>query len=929
MFSSFVLSPARAVARDRGVSILILIFTLLLPALGFSQPSPVALPPDVKYVTSVEGINEYRLPNGLRVLLFADPTKANITVNIIYLVGSRHEDYGETGMAHLLEHLMFKGSTHHPDVPKELKDHGSRPNGTTSFDRTNYFETFQASEENLKWALELEADRMVNSFIAKKDLDSEMTVVRNEYENGENDPARVLQQRVLATAYLWHNYGKVTIGARSDIERVPIDRLQAFYHHFYQPDNAMLVVAGKFDEAKTLALVRQYFSAIPRPARQLRKTYTAEPTQDGERSVTLRRAGDVQALCVVYHVPPGSHDEFPAALMAARILGDEPSGRLYKALVDSGKATGVYAGARSQMEPGMVVAGATVRLEKSLDDAEVTLLATFDELKTKPFTDEEVNRAKTQWLKAYELTLNDSEAVALNLTEWQAVGDWRLAALSRDRIRKVTLAQVQQAAEKYFVSSNRTLGRFIPDKAPVRAEIPEAPDVVALLQGYKGDTVVAKGEEFDATPENIDRHTLRADLPGGLQLSLLSKKARGQQVIAALRLNFGDEKSLQGMSTVGSATGQMLMRGTTRHTRQQLRDEFDRLKAQVAVSGGATGATAQIQTTRENLSAVLDLVAEILREPAFPQSEFDPLKQQQLAALEAQKSEPQVMAMLALQRHFSPYPKGDVRYVPTLEERIAEVSATTLDQLKAFHRDFYGASHGQITVIGDFEVAAVQQQLGGLFDAWKSPKPYARVANPYQPIAAKAEAFEAPDKANANWAGALVFRMTDTDPDCPALALSGYIIGGGINSRLFARIRGKEGLSYSVGGQISLATVDDGSSFRVMAICAPQNAPKVEASFKDEIGLILANGFTAEEVAAAKKSWLQAQQVSRAQDRELVARLTSLRFWGRTMAFDAELEQKVAALTPEQMQAALRKSVDPAQFSFFRAGDFKKAGVTW
>ena len=371
------------------------------------------------------------------------------------------------------------------------------------------------------------------------------------------------------------------------------------------------------------------------------------------------------------------------------------------------------------------------------------------------------------------------------------------------------------------------------------------------------------------------------------------------------------------------------MGGTVYHTRQQLRDEFDHLKAQVTITGSVSETSVSIQTTRENFAAVLDLVAEFLQEPVFRQNDFNLLKQQQLAAFEAQKGDPQALTTLARQRLLKPYPRGDVRYLPTLAEQSAEIGALTFDQLKAFHRDFYGASHGQITVIGDFDPEAVRNQLGELFDDWKSHKPYARVASPYRAIAAQAAAFETPDKANANWAAVLAFPMTDTDPDYPALALSSYIIGGGMNSRLSARIRKQEGLSYSVSGQIFVATGDDDSSFLATAICAPQNAPKVEASFKDEIGLILANGFTADEVASAKKSWLQTRQVSRAQDRELASRLTSERFWGRTMAFDAELEQKVAALTPEQMEAALRKSIDPAQLSFFRAGDFKKAGVAW
>lgn len=903
----------------------------LVPLFGFAQPakSPVPLPAGVEFVTSVEGIQEYRLQNGLRVLLFPDPTKSNITVNITYMVGSRHEDYGETGMAHLLEHLVFKGSTNHPDVPKELKDHGSRPNGTTWVDRTNYYETFRATDENLQWALELEADRMVNSFIAKKDLDSEMTVVRNEYEAGENSPQRVLSQRVTSTAYLWHNYGKSTIGARSDIERVPIERLQAFYRHFYQPDNAVLVVGGKFDEAKTLALIDKIYSPIPKPTRQLRLTYTSEPTQDGERTVTLRRNGDIQAAIMAHHIPAGTDPEFPAVQVAAMILGDNPSGRLYKALVTTGKAFAVGAGANQHMDPGLMLASAGVRTEKPLEDAVEGMLATFEEIKTKPFTDEEVNRARSQWLKGFELALNDSEQVALGLTTWQAQGDWRLLFLHRDRIRKVTADEVQKAALKYFIPSNRTVGRFIPEKNPVRAEIPEPPDIATLVKDYKGDPLVARGEAFDASPENIDQRTLRPDSPGGLRFSLLPKKTRGGQVHGQISLRFGNLEALHGLATPASAAGSLLLRGTQRHTREQLKDEFDRLKAQVSVSGGFSGATARITTTRENLKTVLDLVGEVLREASFPEKEFDQLKQEQLARLEDQKSEPQAMAPLAMTRHLNPYPKGDPRGTPTLEEQLENWKALTLEQVKAFYQGFYGASHGEVTFVGDFDPAEVQQQVAALIGNWKSPKPYARIETRYQKITPEAVVLEAPDKANASWLAAVPIQMTDEHSDFPAMVLSANIIGQGLNSRFFARVRGKEGLSYGVGGSFTAPTKDDDGAFIASAICAPQNAPKVEASIKDELSKILENGFTAEEVEAAKKSWLQGRQVSRAEDPALTNRLTNLRRWDRTMSFDADLEKKIMALTPADLQAALRKHLDLSQFNFYRAGDFKKANVTW
>ncbi|MFZ9994867.1 MAG: M16 family metallopeptidase, partial [Steroidobacteraceae bacterium] len=334
--------------------LLIAVFTLALAAhAGVSRAAEEhAIPAGIQKITSVEGITEYELDNGLKLLLFPDPSKSTVTVNITYLVGSRHEGYGESGMAHLLEHLVFKGTPRFPNIPQELTARGARPNGTTWYDRTNYFATFTANDENLRWALDLESDRMVNSFISAEDLQSEFSVVRNEFESGENDPGGVLLERVMSTAYLWHNYGKSTIGSRADIERVPIENLRAFYQKYYQPDNAVLTIAGRFDPAKTLNWVNEFFSKLPRPERALPQTYTIEPVQDGERHVTLRRVGDVQITAAGFHIPPGGHPDFAAAQILAEVLTNEPSGRLYKALVEAGLASSVGSFAFSLKDPG-------------------------------------------------------------------------------------------------------------------------------------------------------------------------------------------------------------------------------------------------------------------------------------------------------------------------------------------------------------------------------------------------------------------------------------------------------------------------------------------------------------------------------------------------------------------------------------------------
>ncbi|MDQ4121611.1 MAG: insulinase family protein [Acidobacteriota bacterium] len=885
------------------------------------------LPSGVQRLSSVEGINEYQLANGLKVLLFPDQTKQNITVNITYLVGSRHENYGETGMAHLLEHLVFKGTPKHPNIPAELTAHGASPNGTTSFDRTNYFETFAATDANLEWALDLEADRMVNSFIAKKDLDSEFSVVRNEMESGQNNAFAVLYEKVMATAFQWHNYGKTTIGARSDVENVPIDRLQAFYKTYYQPDNAVLVVAGKIDEAKTLNLINQKFGVIPRPDRVLPKIYTVEPAQDGERQVTVRRVGDTQFVMAGYHVAPAANPDNAAVFIANRILGDAPSGRLYKALVETKKATSVFVMGGGQRDPGFVTFGAELSKEASMDAAREALIETVESFAKTPPTKEEVERHKLTAQKNFELSYNDPNSVGLQLTSTIAQGDWRLLFINRDRTQKVTPEDVQRVAQKYFKQQNRTVGMFQPTAKPDRVEIATISDaeIAALVKDYKGNAIVAAGEAFDPTPANIETRTKRMNL-GGLKVALLPKENRGDAVVMRLNFRFGDVKSLMNRSNAGSLAGSMLMRGTTKRDRQQIKDELDRLKARGSVSGGASSVGATMETTRQNLPEVLKLVAEILREPAFSPAEFEQLKQEMITNLESGRSEPTSIVFNAMNQHFNRYPKGDVRYSPNTEEQIANIKALTLDDVKNFHKEFYGGSNGELAFVGDFDEAQIVPLVKELFGNWKSPKAYERIPSEFFDISATNKSFEAPDKANAYFFARLNINIRDDNPDYPALVLGNYILGGGfLNSRLATRIRQKEGISYGVGSGFGANALDPVGTFTASAIYAPQNVERLEAAFKEEVQKVINEGFTKEEIEQAKTGILLSRQRNRGQDNGLALTLASYLFTNRTFAWDAELDNKLQSLTPEQVQAAMKKYITPDKISIFKAGDFAKA----
>jgi zinc protease len=907
------------------------LFVLVPAALALSAFAALAqqLPQGVQKVTAVEGITEYSLPNGLRVLLFPDNSKPKVTVNMTYLVGSRFEGYGETGMAHLLEHMLFKKTKDGRDVKKELSDHGADFNGTTSYDRTNYFEILNASDENLKWALGLEADRMTGMRIEKELLDTEMTVVRNEFESGENSPGRILEQRVLEAAYTFHAYGRSTIGSQSDIEHVPIEKLAAFYQKYYQPDNAILTVAGKFDEPKTLAWIAQVFTAVPRPTRKLDRTYTQEPVQDGERSVTLRRVGDSQEVMAVYHGPAGSHPDCVALDVLAAVLGESPSGRLYKALVDNKKAVGVGMEYNEMHDPGFMMAAVQLKTDQNIDEARSILLKTIESVATEPPSKEEVERAKARLMKQIELGLADSESVGLTLSEAAADGDWRLLFLERDQLAKVTPEDVLRVAKAYLKPSNRTLGEFIPTKSPDRAEIPATPDLTALFKDYKGGAAISQGEEFDPTPGNIEKRLTRFQLSNGTKVALLPKKTRGGTVVAQMIFRFGDEKNLFGKASVGMMAGSMLMRGTQTKSRQQIQDETDKLKAHMNVSGGVNSANAGIETTEANLAGALSLAAEVLKTPSFPEAELEKIRQQRIAGIEAGKSEPQSLAFLELSRHLSAgYPRGDLRYISLPDEQIEDLKKVTIADVRQFYQQFYGGGkEAEIAIVGQFDPAQVKPQLEALFGSWKTPAPYARVLNPYHKVDPMNRNIETPDKKNAVFAAGVLTKMSDEDVDYPAMIMADYLLGGPTSSRLFTRIREKEGLSYAVQTAFNVPTKDDRAELLGIAIANPENTPKAEASFKDELARTLKDGFTAEEVAAAKTAWLQERQVGRSQDQGLAGMLLGGERWGRTLQYEQELESKVAALTPQQITEALRRHLDLANVNYVKAGDFKKANV--
>ncbi|GAB1855761.1 pitrilysin family protein [Flavobacteriaceae bacterium MHTCC 0001] len=885
----------------------------------------------IKKTTEVEGITEYVLDNGLKVLLFPDNSSQTITVNITYLVGSRHEGYGEKGMAHLLEHMVFKGTPNHPDIPKELTERGARPNGTTYYDRTNYYETFNATDDNLEWALDLEADRMLNSYIAKKDLETEFSVVRNEFEAGENSPTRVLMQKVISTAFLWHNYGNSTIGNRSDIERVPIENLQAFYKKYYRPDNAVLMITGKFDTDKTLDLVQKKFGDLKNPDEKLRDIPTIEPAQDGEKRVALSRVGDLQVLSALYHTPAGSHPGYAAMIVAEDILTDQPSGRLYKALIDTKKASSLWAYSPFTKEPSFLYFNVDVPSDKSLKEAETTMTNLLDNLKDNPVTEEEVNRAKANILKQYDQINRNSSFLGRFMSEFIGAGDWRLSFIQRDRVEAMTAEEVNAAIQRYLIPTNRTVGNFLPTEKPIRVEIEHTEGLDELVTNYKGKEGLDAGEAFDVSYENIQNRLSTGELQKTpIEYGFIKKNNRGKTVNLSFVIRNGNVDDFMNKGKLAGYTARMLNKGTTNNSRQAIEDKLSALKSSIRFSGSNGRISANINTTEEYLMETLALMTDMLKHPTFDEAELEKIKTQDLAGIERNKTEPQFLVQKKLGSLNQKYEKGHPLYAPSIEDDIEYINAITVDGLKGYYKEFYGISdNASLVAIGNIDEEKLKSYFEKEFADFKVNKPYTPISDPHRLNKEANEQIKTPDKKNAITLGVMSFEGSIEDKDYAALEVASTIFGGGmLSSRITTRLRQKDGLSYGAGGYVNVDgdPKDAKSNIVVYAIYAPENAKKIQKGFVEEIERFIKDGITEEELKVAVTNWVQGESVSRAKDNELARTINNNLYYDRDMLFYKSIEDNVTSLTVADVNKVIKKyfkSFD--KWTVVNAGDFEKA----
>lgn len=881
-----------------------------------------------KYIKNVEGVKEYSLNNGLRVLLIPDASQSNMVVNIVYNVGSRNEGYGEKGMAHLLEHMLFKSTKNLGDIKKMLSEKGGAANGTTWLDRTNYYEVFPSNDENLKWSIEMEADRMINATILQTDLDKEFSVVRNEFEIGENNPDGVLQERILSSAYLWHNYGKSTIGSKEDIERVKANRLRVFYEKYYQPDNSTLIIAGKFDEKKALQYVGQYFGSIAKPKRVLDKTYTIEPAQDGEKFVELKRAGDSKNIGALYHTAAYADKDYAAIDALGEILTADPSGYLYKSLVETQKISSIYYWQPTTRDASFVYFGVAVPNDKDVVATKELVRAELDKIGSTKYTDEDVSRAKAKIIKQIEGVKNNTISFAINLTEIIGAGDYRLGFLYRDAIEKLTKEDIQRVAEKYFKSNNRTVGVFIPSKDEQRVKPVEYTDeqLAAFTKDYKGKALEKETAPFEASIKNLKQNFVEGKLSNGAKYGLIKKEIKGGKVQAAFKFPVSNEKDLSGKSDVGAILAQLLKTGTTTRTKEQISDRLDLLKSSLSFGFSGQTLTVNVSTYKESFKEVMEILGDLLTNATFPQNELTKTISEYNTYLESSLNDPNSLAFIEVSRQTSKYPKESIFYTATVQEQIDAYKKIKQPELIDFYKNILGGNNGVGTVVGDLEAKSTAQILESTFGKWNSKSKYERAIPTYFETQKADKEYITPDKENAVAVGKISFKMTQKDADYPAFVMANEMLGSGgfLSARIPMRLREKEGISYGAGSFVNVPITNDVSYWAYYAFLNPTKKNAVEIAAKEEIAKALKDGFTAEELKSNLVSWLNERKTRLGDDGTLMDLTNVYLQYGVPLEDYDTLEAKVKALKIEEVNAVAKKYLSLDKMTSVYVGDFNK-----
>lgn len=853
-----------------------------------------------EYVKESGGIKEYKMTsNNLRVLLKKDKSAPVATFMVTYEVGSRNEAIGYTGSTHLLEHLMFKGSrkfntTKGNSVFQTLQSLGARMNATTWLDRTNYFAVLPS--EHLESLIEIEADRMRNAWIKEEDRQSEMTVVRNEFERGQNSPSGVLDEHIWATAYHAHPYHHSTIGWKEDIENVSIERLKEFYDTFYWPNNATAIAIGDFEEKDALAMIKKHFGKIRKSTKPIPEVYTAEPEQEGIRTVTLKRAGQQGIVGVAHKTPSATNKDAAAFMVLSSILSSGKNSRFYKNITDKGLTTSIYIWDSLFKDPGLFTVYANLSPDVKHKTVESLIIQEYEKIKTDGVTEAEVKKAQAQLVAAMKFSQDGSYAIASGLNEAIASGDWTLYTTYSEKIKNVTKEDVQRVVVEYFKEDLSTVGYFIPKNKGAQGEraITSAKELEKIKKKY-----ITGAEE-----ESLSSKIVQSEPISGVRLFSLE---RGSGVVTMQGSFLGGDVYSNENRRVSDMVASMLDQGTKNMSKFEISEKLESVGARLNFFNGQARVGFSGKFLEEDTEMVFEIMADQIKNPLFSEQELEKVKKRAIAGYKRSKESTRGNAMNNMLEAF--YGKDHQNSPTNPDQAIEDIKKITAQNLEEYHSKNYGTGSMVIVVVGDIKHQELEKMVKESFGGWKkSPlntKKEERVASKK----AGKVYLTMQDKTSTDFLVGTALEIDRYHPDYLPLYLGTHTLGGNFSARLMQTVRVKEGLTYGINSSLSGFGNGNDGYWMVGGTFAPQLLSKGESSTLREVKLWLEKGITQKELDVTKSTLTGGFQVGFDTTGGLASGILSAVVTHNSLEYLDSYPEQVKKITLDQVNEAIKKYI--------------------
>ncbi|WP_180072558.1 pitrilysin family protein [Acinetobacter sp. YH12200] len=900
-------------------------------ALSFAQPV---------LVKTEQNVEEYRLDNGLRIILAPNDKENKIFMNTVYLTGSLNDPKGKGGLAHLLEHLAFKGTKNvkGDEFQRRLDQYTLMTNASTDYYSTKYTNVIRPEKTALSEVIFLEAERMDQLVLQEKYVPTEIDIVKREREIRLDQPFSVLMDQVFKSAYGNQYLGRLPIGDLNELQSINMQELNQFYRSWYAPNNAFMVISGKFDKAEVLKQIDSHFSPIQsRSVPAQVKVPALKPEQIQQREFTVQKGSDLAKFNIYLN---GPDEKIKTALAVSPTLYTlQPSGHLYQSMVESGKSTMVQSSTWLDKDFNLVFMGAIYAPNHQPKTVEQSLVQGVEQ--SQPFTEAELNRVKNLTRNQADNIKNSATALGSRLSDYAVAysGDWSQYFKDLNAIENLNVSQVNQVYRGFLKPEYRISGNILPTpedqkkaQEVTQTEVPkktlaqqaETEEPLKDVSVYQAEVkqYVAQSKQYLSAK---DKQIQRGKLKNGIKYALFQTNIRDDKVYATISLDFGTAQSLMNKGEILDLTAYLMLRSSETQSLQQIADKIIEVGGSATASPSSNGLNIQISAKKEKFAEFFQYVVDVLKNPAFEQSQFNLIKGQTLSSLDRPYTEPDTVSSLTMARTIEVYQPGDIRFHFEPELATRQFKAATREQVVALYQQFFKTHHAHIAVTGEFQPKSIQKMLKNSFADWKAAQPYERLKSEYRSYPAQKIHALSEQREFGSYQALLTFPVGADHADVPALQVFRHILGDSqLSSRLAQELREKNALVYGFSAHVQFNEWADSGALALGANYTAGKSAQVSQTVHQVLNELLTRGVTEQEVEAAKASILKKRVNALEDDRRIHSMLVPQLEKDRKLIYREKRDQAIAQLTKADIDAVIKKYIKLDQLVEVMADQYGK-----